>query len=148
MYSPRTWAYHLSMAYWLVKADPSEYSWDHLMRDGETDWNGVRNFQARKFLNAMAVGDPVLMYHTEDDREIVGIAEVVNAAIPDRTAEEGEWVSVRLKAVKPVGRTLTLDEIRNTAGLSIMPLVEQPRLSVMSVTPAQWEAILKYTKTV
>ena len=136
------------MAYWLVKADPSEYSWDHLMRDGETDWNGVRNFQARKFLNAMAVGDPVLMYHTEDDREIVGIAEVVNAAIPDRTAEEGEWVSVRLKAVKPVGRTLTLDEIRNTAGLSIMPLVEQPRLSVMSVTPAQWEAILKYTKTV
>ena len=136
------------MAYWLVKADPSEYSWDHLMRDGETDWSGVRNFQARKFLNAMAVGDPVLMYHTEDDREIVGIAEVVNVAIPDVTAEEGEWVSVRIKAVKPVGRTLTLDEIRNTAGLSIMPLVEQPRLSVMSVTPVQWEAILKYTKTV
>lgn len=117
------------------------------MLDSETDWTGVRNFQARKFLNAMAVGDPVLIYHTEDDREIVGIAEIVEAAKPDVTAEEGEWVSVRLKAVKPVGRTLTLDEIRNTAGLSIMPLVEQPRLSVMSVTPAQWEAILKYTKT-
>lgn len=135
------------MPYWLIKSDPSEYSWDQLMLDSETDWTGVRNFQARKFLNAMAVGDPVLIYHTEDDREIVGIAEIVEAAKPDVTAEEGEWVSVRLKAVKPVGRTLTLDEIRNTAGLSIMPLVEQPRLSVMSVTPAQWEAILKYTKT-
>lgn len=135
------------MAYWLVKADPSEYSWDQLMRDGETDWDGVRNFQARKFLSAMVVGDPVLVYHTEDDREIVGIAEVADIAKPDTTAEEGTWVSVRIRAVKPVGRTLTLDEIRNTAGLSIMPLVEQPRLSVMSVTPAQWEAILKYTKT-
>jgi predicted RNA-binding protein with PUA-like domain len=136
------------MHYWLVKSDPSEYSWDNLVRDGEADWTGVRNFQARKFLREMEVGDPVLVYHTEDDKEIVGIAEVVEAAKPDPTAEEGDWVSVKLKAVKPVGRTLTLEEIRNTAGLSIMPLVEQPRLSVMAVTPAQWEAILKYTKTV
>lgn len=135
------------MAYWLVKSDPSEYSWDQLVKDGEADWTGVRNFQARKFLNEMSVGDPVLVYHTEDDKEIVGIAEVVEKAKQDPTDEEGKWVSVRLKAIKPVGRTLTLDEIRNTAGLSIMPLVEQPRLSVMSVTPAQWEAILKYTKT-
>lgn len=136
------------MAYWLVKSDPSTYSWDHLVAEGETDWTGVRNFQARKFLNEMAIGDPVLVYHTEEDKEIVGIAEVIEPAKPDTTAEEGQWVSVRLKAIRPVGRTLTLDEIRNTAGLSIMPLVEQPRLSVMSVTPAQWEAILKYTKTV
>lgn len=136
------------MPYWLVKSDPSEYSWDNLVEDGAADWTGVRNFQARKFLREMQIGDPVLVYHTEDDKEIVGIAEVVEAAKPDPTAEEGDWVSVKLKAVKPVGRTLTLEEIRNTAGLSIMPLVEQPRLSVMSVTPAQWEAILKYTKTV
>ncbi len=136
------------MSYWLIKADPSEYSWEQLTLDRETDWNGVRNFQARKCLNAMMMGDSVLVYHTEDDREIVGIAEVVEQAKPDETATDGEWVSVRIKAIKPVGRTLTLDEIRNTAGLSIMPLVEQPRLSVMSVTPAQWEAILKYTKTV
>lgn len=135
------------MHYWLVKSDPSEYSWDNLVQDGEADWTGVRNFQARKFLREMQVGDAVLVYHTEDDKEIVGIAEVVEAAKPDPTAEEGDWVSVKLKAIKPVGRTLTLEEIRNTAGLSIMPLVEQPRLSVMPVTPAQWEAILKYTKT-
>jgi predicted RNA-binding protein with PUA-like domain len=136
------------MHYWLVKSDPSEYSWDNLVQDGVADWTGVRNFQARKFLREMEVGDSVLVYHTEDDKEIVGIAEVVEAAKPDPTAEDGDWVSVKLKAVKPVGRTLTLEEIRNTAGLSIMPLVEQPRLSVMAVTPAQWEAILKYTKTV
>ena len=135
------------MAYWLVKSDPSEYSWDQLVQDGEADWTGVRNFQARKFLNEMAVGDPVLVYHTEDDKEIVGIAEVAATAKQDPTDEEGKWVSVRLKAIKPVGRTLTLDEIRNTAGLSIMPLVEQPRLSVLSVPPVQWEAILKYTTT-
>lgn len=135
------------MPYWLVKSDPSEYSWDDLVRDKEADWTGVRNFAARKFLNEMKVGDPVLVYHSQEDKEIVGIAEVVETAKPDVTAEEGSWVSVRLKAVKPVGRTLTLEEIRNTAGLSIMPLVEQPRLSVMPVTPAQWEAILKYTKT-
>lgn len=136
------------MPYWLVKSDPSEYAWDDLVRDGEADWTGVRNFAARKHLNEMGVGDPVLVYLSQDDKEIVGIAEVVEKAKPDPTDEEGRWVSVRLKAVKPVGRTLSLEEIRNTAGLSIMPLVEQPRLSVMPVTPAQWEAILKYTKTV
>ncbi|MCC7522254.1 EVE domain-containing protein [Candidatus Uhrbacteria bacterium] len=135
------------MAYWLIKSDPSEYAWDQLVRDKEADWTGVRNFQARKFLNEMQPGDPILFYHTENDKEIVGIAEVIEPAKPDATAEEGNWVSVRIKAVKPVGRTLTLDEIRNTPGLSIMPLVEQPRLSVSPVTSAQWEAILKYTKT-
>lgn len=136
------------MLHWLIKTDPSEYSWDRLIADGETDWTGVRNFQARKFLQEMKAGDDVLIYHTEDDKEIVGIAQVVAPAKQDPTDDEGKWVSVRLKAIKPVGRTLTLEEIRNTPGLSIMPLVEQPRLSVMPVTPAQWEAILKYTKTV
>lgn len=136
------------MPYWLVKSDPSEYSWDDLVRDGEADWTGVRNFAARKHLNEMNVGDSVLVYLSQDDKEIVGIAEVVEKAKQDPTDEEEKWVSVRLKAVKPVGRTLSLEEIRNTPGLSIMPLVEQPRLSVMPVTPAQWEAILKYTKTV
>jgi predicted RNA-binding protein with PUA-like domain len=136
------------MAYWLIKSDPSEYSWDDLVRDQETDWTGIRNFEARNSMKSMAPGDPVLVYHSQDDKEIVGIAEVIEVAKPDATAEEGDWVSVRIKHVKPVGRTLTLEEIRNTPGLSIMPLVERPRLSVMPVTPAQWEAILKYTKTV
>lgn len=119
-----------------------------MQSDVETDWTGVRNFQARKFLQEMQPGDDVLIYHTEDDKEIVGIAQVIQAAKPDPTDDEDKWVSVRMKAIKSVGRTLTLEEIRNTPGLSIMPLVEQPRLSVMPVTQAQWEAILKYTKTV
>jgi len=135
------------MAYWLVKSDPSEYSWQDLVRDGEAEWTGIRNFAARNNLSAMQVGDQVFVYHSQEDKEIVGIAEVMRIAEPDKTATEGKWVSVKLKALKPVGRTISLEEIRNTPGLSIMPLVEQPRLSVSSVTPVQWEAILKYTKT-
>lgn len=135
------------MHYWLVKSDPDEYGWNDLVKDGETEWTGIRNFAARNNLNAMEVGDPVLFYHSQEDKEIVGIAEVARKAQPDATAEEGSWVSVKLKAVKPVGRPIGLEEIRNTPGLSIMPLVEQPRLSVSPVTEAQWHAILKYTKT-
>ncbi len=135
------------MAYWLVKADPSDYGWEDLERDGETEWTGVRNFQARNALQGMQPGDPVLVYNSQEDKSIVGVAEVVRAAGPDPTATSGNWVSVKLKAVKPVGRPLSLDEIRNTPGLSVMPLVEQPRLSVMPVTGAQWEAIMKYSKT-
>ncbi|MEI7512798.1 MAG: EVE domain-containing protein [Candidatus Uhrbacteria bacterium] len=135
------------MAYWLIKTDPSDYSWQDLERDGTVDWTGVRNFQARNFLNQMQTGEFVLVYHAQEDREIVGIAEVAELAKQDETDEDEKWVSVKLKHLKPVGRTLGLEEIRNTAGLSIMPLVEQPRLSVSQVTPAQWEAIMKYTKT-
>lgn len=132
---------------WLVKADPGDYSWENLEKDGEVEWTGIRNFQARNNLNEMKVGDKVLVYHSQEDKSIVGIAEVVRAAAPDPTDEDKKWVSVKLKAVKPVGRPLSLDEIRNTHGLAVMPLVDQPRLSVMPVTDAQWEAILKYSKT-
>ena len=132
---------------WLVKADPGDYSWENLEKDGEAEWTGIRNFQARNNLNEMKVGEKVLVYHSQEDKSIVGIAEVVRAAAPDPTDEEKKWVSVKLKAVKPVGRPLSLDEIRNTHGLAVMPLVDQPRLSVMPVTDSQWEAIMKYSKT-
>lgn len=132
---------------WLVKADPGDYSWENLEKDGEAEWTGIRNFQARNNLNEMKVGDKVLVYHSQEDKSIVGIAEVVRAAAQDPTDEDKKWVSVKLKAVKPVGRPLSLDEIRNTHGLAVMPLVDQPRLSVMPVTDSQWEAIMKYSKT-
>jgi predicted RNA-binding protein with PUA-like domain len=135
------------MAHWLVKADPSDYSWENLERDGETEWTGIRNFQARNFLKEMQPGDSVFVYHSTEDKSIVGIAEVTRGPQQDPTDEEGKWVSVKLKAVKPVGRPLSLDEIRNTPGLSTSPLVEQPRLSVMPITDVQREAILKYSKT-
>lgn len=135
------------MAYWLIKSDPSEYSWEQLERDLETEWTGIRNFQARNFLNEMQPGDPVLFFHSQEDKSIVGLAEVVRGAAPDPTDEDQKWVSVRLKIVKPVGRPLSLDEIRNTHGLAVLPLVDQPRLSVMPVNEMQWQAILKYSKT-
>lgn len=135
------------MAYWLVKADPSDYSWEDLQRDGETEWTGIRNFQARNFLKEMKPGDPVFVYHSTEDKSIVGVAEVVRGAEQDPTDDDGKWVSVKLKAVKPVGRPLSLDEIRNTPGLSTSPLVEQPRLSVMPLTDQQRDAVLKYSKT-
>ncbi|MCK9360635.1 EVE domain-containing protein [Patescibacteria group bacterium] len=135
------------MAYWLIKTDPSDYGWEDLLKDGETEWTGIRNFQARNNLSGMKAGDKVLVYNTQEDKSILGIAEVTREAAQDPTDEDKKWISVKLKAVKPVGRPLSLDEIRNTHGLAVMPLVDQPRLSVMPVTEAQWDAILKYSKT-
>jgi predicted RNA-binding protein with PUA-like domain len=135
------------MAYWLVKADPSDYSWEMLERDGETEWTGIRNFQARNFLKEMEPGDSVFVYQTQEDKSIVGVAEVVRTAAPDPTDDTGKWISVKLKALKPVGRPLSIEEIRNTHGLAVMPLVDQPRLTVMPVNESQKDAILKYSKT-
>ncbi|MFA6429221.1 MAG: EVE domain-containing protein [Patescibacteria group bacterium] len=135
------------MAYWLIKTDPQDYGWEDLLREGSTSWTGVRNFQARNFMSEMKVGDLVVVYDAGDDKEIRGIAEVSKEAYPDPTAEEGKWVAVDIKAVKPCGRPLHFEEIRNTYGLSVMPLVEQPRLTVHAVTEPQWQSILKYSKT-
>lgn len=135
------------MSYWLLKTEPAVYSWEHLAKDGETSWEGVRNYQARNNLRLMKVGDRAFIYHSGEDKEIRGICEIVREAFPDPSASEGDWVSVGIKAVKEVGRPLSLEEIRNTHGLSVMPLVTQSRLSVQPVTEDQWNAILKYTKT-
>jgi predicted RNA-binding protein with PUA-like domain len=135
------------MMYWLVKTEPTVYSWERLASDGETSWDGVRNFQARNNLSLMQPGDRVFIYHSADEKEIRGVAEVTRSAYPDPSATEGSWVSVGLKAVAPIVRPIGLEEIRNTYGLSVLPLVNQPRLSVMPVTEDQWKAILKYTKT-
>lgn len=135
------------MAYWLVKSDPDTYSWEDLVTDQETDWTGVRNFQARNNLQAMKKGDLTFVYHSQDDKQIVGVAEVCEAAKPDPTANEGTWVSVRLRAIVPCGRPIGLDEIKNTPGLGTMTLVTHSRLSVQPVTAAEWNALLKYTKT-
>jgi predicted RNA-binding protein with PUA-like domain len=135
------------MAYWLIKSDPDTYSWDDLVRDKETDWTGIRNFQARNNLRLMKKGDLAFVYHSQEDKEIVGVAEIIEAAKPDPTAEDGDWVSVRIRAVIPCGRAIGLEEIRNTPGLGTMALVTHSRLSVQPVTEAQWNALLKYTKT-
>ncbi len=136
------------MAYWLLKSDPDTYSWENLQRDQRTRWDGVRNFQARNHLKAMHVGDLAFFYHSQDDREIVGVVRVVKAAYPDPTAEAGEsWVCVDIEFAQPLMRGLGLDEIKSMPTLGNMELLRQSRLSVQPVRPVEWEAILKMTKT-
>ena len=132
------------MAYWLVKSEPFKYSWDQMVKDGRTHWDGVRNHQAAANLRAMQVGDRAFFYHSNEGKEIVGIVEVIREAYPDPTAEAGEpWVVVDLKAVKPFKRPISLAEIKADPKLAKMSLVTSMRLSVQPVTEAEWKHICK-----
>jgi len=128
---------------WLVKQEPETYSWDDLVRDGTTDWTGVRNFQARNNLRQMKAGDHVLFYHSGTGKCVVGIAEVAKAAYPDPTADDPQWIAVDLKPLKPLKRTVSLEEIKAHAKLQEMLLVRQSRLSVMPVTKEEFETIVR-----
>ena len=130
------------MAYWLVKTEPDEFSWDDLVKKGREAWTGVRNFQARSHLKNMKVGDRAFFYHTGDEKQIVGIAEIVREHYPDPTAQPGEpWVVVDVKAVAPLARPVTLKEIKADKALSDMVLVKAARLSVQPVTAEQWKIV-------
>jgi predicted RNA-binding protein with PUA-like domain len=135
------------MNYWLVKQEPTAYSWDDFVRDGKTTWTGVRNFQARNNLRAMKKGDAVLFYHSVVGKCVMGEAEVVKEAYPDPTAKEGDWVCVDLKPGKPLKRPVTLDEIKASKALENFLLVRHSRLSVMPATPAEYRAILALAKS-
>lgn len=127
--------------YWLVKQEPEAYSWDDFVRDGRTDWTGVRNFLARKNLRAMRKGDRVLFYHSVSDKAVVGIAEVTREAFADPTATEGEWVAVELKPVKALKRPVTLAEIKAEPKLREIALLRCSRLSVQPLGKAEFEFI-------
>jgi len=129
--------------YWLVKQEPSEYAWEQFVSDKTTEWTGVRNYQAKSYLCKMAVGDRILYYHSSKDKQIVGTAVVLRRAQPDPTDTEGSWVSVLLRAGKPLKRPVTLEIIKKDPVLKHMPLVKQPRLSVMPITPDQWRKIMQ-----
>lgn len=135
------------MAFWVIKTEPEEYSWERLEQDKATTWTGIRNYQARNNLREMKAGDIVFVYHSGEERNIVGVARVTTEAYPDPTAEKGDWSAVDLEAVKPLLRIVSLEEIRNTHGLSVMPLASQGRLSVQPVTEEQARMILKIAKT-
>ncbi len=135
------------MAYWLLKTEPGAYSWDQLQQDKKTSWTGVRNFQARNNLREMRPDDLAFIYHSGEDKEIVGIVRIVKEAYADPTAETGDWAAIEIEAVQPVTRPIGLEEIRNTHNLCVMPLVTHARLSVHPVTDSQWNDVLKYTKT-
>ena len=133
--------------YWMVKQEPTAYSWEQFAADGKTDWTGVRNFQARNNLRSMKLGDPVLYYHSVNGKAVVGIAKVTKEAFRDPTAAEGDWSAVELTAVKPVEPPVKVDQIKREPKLSDMPLLRNPRLSVMPLTKVQFDAILELAKT-
>ena len=131
------------MKYWLVKSEPFKYSWDNMVKDGTTYWDGVRNYQARNNLKKMKKKDLVLFYHSNEGREIVGITEVVKEFYQDPTTEDTNWVVVDLKAKKELKRKVTLKEIKNDRVLSEMSLVKQSRLSVMEVDKKHFDEIIR-----
>ena len=131
------------MSSWLVKCEPEVYSIDNLKKDKKTHWDGVRNYQARNFLKAMAVGDAVLFYESVTTKAVVGIAEVTKAAFPDKTADEGDWVAVELKAGRTLKNAVTLEQIKAVPALKDIGLLRQSRLSVMPLKKAEFDRIVK-----
>ena len=133
-----------SMAnHWLVKQEPSAYSWDDFVRDGATSWSGVRNYTARNNLRAMQTGDEVLFYHSVTDKAVVGIATVVREAYRDATAKEGDWSAVDLKPKRGLKKPVPLDEIKRNPKLRHMALLRLSRLSVQPVTAEEFREIVR-----
>ena len=131
------------MNHWLVKSEPCKYSFDDLLRDGQTFWNGVRNYQARNNLRAMAVGDLALFYHSNEGKEVVGIAQIIKSAYLDSTAEEGDWSMVDVKAVTKFKKSVTLEMIKDEPKLQSLALIKQSRLSVMPVSSGQAKRLIR-----
>lgn len=133
------------MAYWLVKSEPDVFSWDDLVKAGNsgTAWTGVRNHGAKLHLMAMKKGERVLYYHSNADKAVVGIAEVVKAAYPDPTAESGPWVSPDIRAVEKLKTPVALADAKHDPALKDMVLVNNTRLSVQPVSEAEWKHIAK-----
>lgn len=132
------------MNYWLLKTEPDTYSWDDLARDKKGVWDGVRNFQARKNLGAMAKGDVALIYHTGDQKAIVGLAKVTKGPYPE--AKDPAWVCVDLAPDKPLANPVTLAAVRKEKALAQMVLVKAARLSVQPVRPEEFKRILELSK--
>lgn len=137
----------MARSYWLVKSEPSAYSWDDLVEDGGTYWDGVRNAQARNNLRTMRVGDLVLYYHSVEGKDVVGVARVTRTAYRDPTTEDDRWVVVDLVPVQPLAEPVTLAQIKADAKLAGIPLVTQSRLSVMPIGKPAFDRILKLGKT-
>ena len=134
------------MNYWLVKSEPFKYSWEQFCKDKKTFWDGVRNYQARNNLRAMAKGDEVLFYHSNEGLALVGIATVAKTAYQDPTTDDANWVAVDLKPLKALENTVSLATMKQTPGLENLALIKQGRLSVCPVTPIEYKIILDLAK--
>jgi predicted RNA-binding protein with PUA-like domain len=130
-------------SYWLVKQEPSSYSWSDFTAEGGTSWTGVRNYTARNNLRRMRKDDEVLFYHSGADKAVVGVARVARPAYRDPTAKEGDWSAIDLVPVKPLRRPVTLREIKDNPRLKKVQLVRQSRLSVMPLTAEEFRTIVK-----
>jgi predicted RNA-binding protein with PUA-like domain len=131
------------MAYWLLKSEPFKYSWDDLVRDRRTHWDGVRNHQAAINLKAMKIGDLALFYHSNEGKECVGIVRIVKTAYPDPKDEAGRFVMVDVEAVEPLPHPVTLAAMKARSELADLALIRQSRLSVVPVSDAHWSLILE-----
>lgn len=134
------------MNYWLVKSEPFKYSWEQFEKDKQTFWDGVRNFQARNNLKAMKKGDLVLWYHSNEGKEVVGIAKVVKEFYQDPTTDDANWVVVDLKPHKKLKKTVTLEQIKADERLQNIALVRQGRLSVSPLKPEEFDVILELSE--
>ena len=129
--------------FWLVKQEPSSYSWSDFVAEGQTSWTGVRNYAARNNLRRMRKGDEVLFYHSGEEKAVVGIAKVTGTAYRDPTSKEEDWSAVDLAPIKPLRRPVSLREIKASARLKQIPLVRQSRLSVMPLAEVKFRDIVK-----
>lgn len=132
------------MAYWLMKSEPESYSWTDLVRDGSTEWDGVRNNAARLHLKAMKPDDEAFFYHSMSDKAVVGIMRITRAAQPD--SKDPDWVSVRVEPVRPIG-PVTLRAIKAEPRLATMELIRQSRLSVAPVRDEEWAIVLEMAQS-
>lgn len=131
------------MNYWLIKSEPFKYSWDQFVKDGQTFWDGVRNYAARNNLKAMKKGDKAFFYHSNEGLEIVGIAEVVKEHYQDPTTDDPNWVVVEFKPVKPLKNPVSLADMKQIPALANMDLIRLSRLSVGAVKKEEYDLILK-----
>jgi len=129
------------MAYWLMKSEPGSYGWDDLVRDGGTEWDGVRNAAARLHLRAMREGDEALFYHSGGDKAAVGVMRIAREAAPD--PRDADWVSVRVEPVRALPSPVTLKAIRADPRLAGLEMLRQSRLSVSPVREEEWAALLE-----
>jgi predicted RNA-binding protein with PUA-like domain len=132
------------VAHWLMKSEPESYGWADLVRDGGTEWDGVRNNAARLHLKAMKPGDEAFFYHSMSDKAVVGIMRIARGAEPD--PKDKEWVSVRVEPVRPLDRPVTLAEIKAEPRLAKMELIRQSRLSVAPVRDEEWAVVLELAR--
>jgi len=131
------------MAYWLIKSEPETYSWDQLVKDKQTRWDGIRNYAARLHLRTMKKGDHLFFYHSNKGTEIVGIATVSKEAYPDPTTKDPAWFAIDIKPVKKLMKPVSLDQIKKEKKLAGMALVRISRLSVQPVTEEEWHIVMK-----